>query len=87
MDSTYEVVVSNKLSELTTLTYSSTEILEKALVKVKTESDATAQSRLIRDLLIPKMADLRHYADEAETLTDENVWPFPTYDKLMFAVR
>ncbi|MBQ9510279.1 MAG: glutamine synthetase III [Clostridia bacterium] len=87
IEATYEVVAANKLAELTTLTYSTTEILEKTLLKIKAIADVTEQSNMIRDIMIPKMAELRRYADEAETMTDESVWPYPTYDKLLFAVR
>ena len=31
-------------------------------------------------------SDLRSAADEAESLTDEKAWPFPTYGDLLFSV-
>ena len=33
------------------------------------------------------MNALRAAADEAETLTAEEFWPFPTYEKLLFSVN
>ena len=33
------------------------------------------------------MAELREVADEAETLTAEEYWPFPTYGELLFGVK
>ena len=41
----------------------------------------------IRDTILPQMAQLRALADEAETLTAEKYWPFPTYGELLFGVR
>ena len=42
---------------------------------------------MIRDVILQKMAELRVVCDEAENLTAEKYWPFPTYDKLLFGVR
>ena len=49
-------------------------------------SDIVAQSECVRDSLIPAMDRLRAFADEAETMTAKEYWPFPTYDKLLFGV-
>ena len=45
------------------------------------------ESAAIRDTVIGKMVALRAVADEAETLTAEKYWPFPTYAELLFGVR
>ena len=42
---------------------------------------------MIRDVILQKMAELRIPCDEAETLTAEEYWPFPTYDKLLLGVK
>ena len=41
----------------------------------------------IRDTVLGKMAALRAVADEAETHTAQDYWPFPTYGDLLFGVR
>jgi glutamine synthetase len=33
------------------------------------------------------MAELRVVCDEAETVTAEKYWPFPTYSDLLFGVK
>jgi glutamine synthetase type III len=33
------------------------------------------------------MANLRLYVDDAEKITDEKYWPFPSYTKLLFGVN
>ena len=33
------------------------------------------------------MSSLRAVADEAESVTAESYWPFPTYGDLLFGVR
>ena len=47
----------------------------------------TEGADFIRDEMISRMTALRAAADEAETLTAESAWPFPTYGDLMFSVR
>ncbi len=61
--------------------------LESALIRCKTVSDITEAADMIRDEILQKMAELRIFCDEAENLTAEKYWPFPTYDKLLFGVR
>ena len=45
------------------------------------------ESCAIRDSVIPKMNELRAVADEAESVTADDYWPFPTYGELLFGVR
>ena len=42
---------------------------------------------MIRDILLQKMAELRVVCDEAETITADSYWPFPTYCDLLFGVH
>ena len=60
--------------------------LESVLVTLSMSADITAQANFIRDEIIPKMSLVRVPADEAETLTAEKYWPFPTYGELLFGV-
>ena len=61
--------------------------LEAALVKYRTIEDVTERSEEIRDVILPKMAELRIVCDESEILTAAKYWPFPTYEKLLFSVK
>ena len=83
----YETEIITKLSSLADLIYDRTNELEKATSKLKSVEDVEKQSYFIRDEILPKMAALRVAADEAETLTDEKYWRFPTYGDLLFGVR
>ena len=42
--------------------------------------------RYSHDVLIPDMAEARKAADQLETLTASDRWPFPTYSELLFSV-
>ena len=64
-----------------------TDALEQALTKFDAMTDVTEQAFYIRDAIIGKMGELRAAADEAETMTAESYWPFPTYGDLLFGVQ
>ncbi|MBS7387988.1 MAG: hypothetical protein KIG30_05390, partial [Eubacteriales bacterium] len=63
------------------------EELDSATIRLKTINDVAEASYYIRDVILHKMAELRVVCDEAEMLTAEKHWPFPTYEKLLFGVR
>ena len=83
----YETKLIGKLSELTDAIAAATDDLEAAVQAVKAYEDVEKESAAIRDTVIGKMNDLRAAADEAETLTAESYWPFPTYGQLLFGVH
>jgi glutamine synthetase len=49
-------------------------------------SDYLEHAKLYRDNVIPLMDDLRKDADMLETIVDASLWPFPTYDELLFGL-
>ena len=83
----YETGMIAKLSALTDQIAIKTDELEAAVLELKNTSGVVEEAYAIRDTVLNKMADLRAVADEAETLTAEKVWPFPTYGELLFGVR
>lgn len=87
IDCGYEKRLIKKLSMLADRIDSADEELEKKIAEYSTITDITEASCFIRDDILPAMANLRAAADEAETLTAEKYWPFPTYGKLLFGVR
>ena len=64
-----------------------TDDLEAAVLKLKDAADIEQEAYAIRDTVLIKMSELRAVADEAETLTAEDYWPFPTYGELLFGVK
>ena len=81
---TYEKKRMSALSSLLEQMDTAAEELEEVTQKVQNESCMKKQGELIRDELLEKMTALRVPADEAETLTAEEYWPFPTYSDLLF---
>ena len=82
----YEVSTMERLSELTDEILDKVEDLEKALADLKGYDEIIKTSEAIRDDVLPKMEKLRKYVDEAEMLSGEKCWPFPSYGKLLFSV-
>ncbi len=83
----YEISTMERLSELTDHILDAVKALEEALATLKGYDDVMTSSAFIRDELIPKMDALRAYVDEAEMLTSERDWPFPSYGELLFSVK
>lgn len=83
----YEKKTVTKLSLLMEQILDKTETLEDEIMKLKFISDVKQESYAIRDSILPKMGELRAVADEAETLTADKYWPFPTYGELLFGVK
>ena len=84
---THETKLIEKLSGLIDKMDSAVEALEAAVAEYKGISEIIPASCFIRDKILPAMDALRAPCDEAETLTAEKYWPFPTYDKLLFGVK
>ena len=83
----YEEKMVTRLSVLSEGVSERTAELEKLIIKLRGIGDVFGQSEMIRDELLPKMGELRGAADEAESLTAESFWPYPTYGELLFGVR
>ncbi|MCM1528660.1 MAG: glutamine synthetase III [Alistipes sp.] len=83
----YEKRLITMLSDLIDEMDEATAALEGAVAELKTIDDTIKASEFVRDSLLPKMDSLRAAADKAETVTSEDYWPFPTYDKLLFGVK
>jgi glutamine synthetase len=82
----YEIKTMERLSELTDSILESVESLESALEELKSYDDIIKTSEAVRDNVITKMDKLRSFVDEAEMLSSEKCWPFPSYGKLLFSV-
>ena len=83
----YEKKLVKKLSSLVDGIDAKTEALDAVIAKLKTIQDVTEQANFIRDEMLCAMSELRAVADEAEVVTAEGYWPFPTYGDLLFGVK
>ena len=83
----YEVSTMERLSEITDSVLVSVVKLEEVLAELKDKEDIFESSAYVRDELLPAMEDLRKFVDEAEMLTSQKDWPFPSYGQLLFSVN
>ena len=60
--------------------------MEAAVAEFRTITEVVKASEFVRDTMLPAMDKLRAAADKAETVTAEDYYPFPAYDKLLFGV-
>ena len=82
----YEISTMERLSELTDYILERVKDLENALEDLKKYDTVMETAEAIRDDVLPKMEHLRKHVDEAEMLSSEECWPFPSYGKLLFSV-
>ncbi|MCI2058789.1 MAG: glutamine synthetase III [Oscillibacter sp.] len=80
----YEKKTAAAVSRLTDRLLSECEKLERDIRKVP--EDAVKAMAYSRKTLVPDMEKARGTADELETLTARENWPFPVYSDLLFSV-
>jgi len=83
----YETEMAKKFSALSAAIYEKTTALRSALDSLAGEKDALARANAVRDRVVPAMNSLRAVADEAESITAEKDWAFPTYTALLYALQ
>lgn len=82
----YERSIAKKLSEITDGIYADCSTLSDAINKAELCEDILEKAKTYRDLVIPAMNLMRAKVDAAETMVDENEWPYPNYCDLLFSV-
>ncbi|MCR5213340.1 MAG: glutamine synthetase III [Eubacterium sp.] len=83
----YEVTTMERLADLTDYILEAVIGLEDALTDFKKQENVFSSSEFVRDVMLPRMDVLRKYVDEAEMLTSQRDWPFPSYGQLLFSVN
>ncbi|MBR5923743.1 MAG: glutamine synthetase III [Clostridia bacterium] len=83
----YEKKLVSKLSVLADTIAEKTAALQSAVMKLSDAKDTISESAMIRDTVLPEMCELRVAADEAETVTSKEYWPYPSYGDLLFSVK
>lgn len=86
LENVYEIETLKDVSALLDQAFKATKHLDKVLKEAEAIEDFEKAAFYYRDEVIPAMSALRTPCDELETLTAENVWPFPTYGKLLFGI-
>ena len=77
-------VIARELGQLTDKLFAATEKLERDLSRIP--ADAKKAMAFSHANLVPDMEKARTLADQLETLTPRDCWPFPVYSDLLFSV-
>ena len=81
-----EQPLAEKLAGLSGCLYRKTRKLESELMQAPEQADIKAQADYYKDIILPSMRELRETADELETLTAKDCWPYPSYSELLYPV-
>lgn len=74
-------ILTDELSE----TIKQTDKLNATITKaISLEGDHLEQARFYNEKVISAMEKLRYHVDHLELYTDKKVWPFPSYEELLF---
>ena len=82
-----EAKLAEKVSSLTAILSERISELEALVVEARGISDLKEEAKFCRDSIFATMQSLRAVADELETLTPDEAWPFPTSSDILFSVR
>ena len=86
-DTSYEEKLTMRLSALSQSISLSVCELEAEIHSSYIIEDVEQLSLAIRDRVLSKMQELRAICDEAEYITAEKYWPYPTYSALLYGVQ
>ena len=80
-----EIALAEQLAKLNESLIDGVRKLEKALKNLPAGEQPASQH--MAHVVVPQMEEIRALADEMETLTSNDYWPFPKYTDLMYSVR
>ena len=86
MDVTYEKEMLTQINTLLKEAYQACSELEEKTNVLHSIQDFEKAAFFVRDTILPCMDALRKPCDVLETMTDDKVWPFPTFGKLLFGI-
>ncbi len=82
-----DMEIAKRLTELSSSLFIKSEELESLINKTKNYKTEKNLAFFFKDKVLKCMKELRAYSDEAENLTSEKYWPFPSYGQILFSVK
>lgn len=86
IDSSVEKSLASKISSLTASIVNEVKALDEKVISAQDCEEGEAMARFYRDEVFTQMQTLRASVDECEMCIPEDVWPMPSYTKLLFTV-
>ena len=87
VNASYEIEVAKVLSDIISSVFESVKVLEKALIQANEVENVEKLAVYYKDIVFTAMASLRAVTDELEGIVAADVWPYPTYGKLLFGIQ
>ncbi|MCQ2613684.1 MAG: glutamine synthetase III [Treponemataceae bacterium] len=87
LETVYEKDLLKKVAALTSKIYKAVGVLEEKVAKAKEMEGAEELAFFYHDEVLAAMDELRCYADQLETVTPKDLWPFPSYGDILFSVK
>ena len=86
IDSSVEYELLSRLTACNKELFSLSSALKMAVASAERSKDIMEKSKEYRDVILKLMADIRKYADSAETVVPSDYWPYPSYGDLLFKI-
>ena len=86
-DLSFEEETVASLTELSGKAFALLKMLESANTEARSLECSKVRAEAYRDSVLPIMEELRSAVDQIETLVPTELWPYPTYGKLLFGVK
>ncbi|MBQ1989162.1 MAG: glutamine synthetase III [Clostridia bacterium] len=86
INSTVERELIARLSAANKEIFSLTTELKMAVSSAEMTKDIIEKATAYHDIILKLMADIRKYADSAESVVPSNYWPYPSYGELLFNI-
>ncbi len=83
----YEENTLSRLCDLLGKIISSATALEELVKKAEAKGKGQTAAEYYCSVVLPAMAELRRFVDEAETITDRNDWPYPAYSEMLYGIE
>ena len=87
IDTSYEENLVSRLSSLSAEIAKGAAELHAVRTEAAREKNIAKRAFAIKEQVCTSMEALRKACDEAESITAEKYWPYPTYADLLFGVR
>ena len=86
VDASVEYELLSRLTACNKELFSLSSSLKMAVASAERSKDIMEKSKEYHDIILKLMADIRKYADSAETVMPSNYWPYPSYGDLLFKI-
>ena len=86
LDANVEKSVASKISSLNEGIYNAVKVLDEKVITAQGQEEGLKMARFYRNEVFAQMQTLRALVDEMEMCISSDIWPLPSYSKLLFSV-